>query len=79
MNNNNDANFVFSVILWVFLFLSLIPNIRFLLRDKDEYFSDYRNKIDISYEDFLKRYWAARILWLLATFVLAGLLVWILR
>lgn len=60
----------------IFLMLALVPNLRYIVRDKSDFYSDYRNKIDISYQDFNLRYWTYRIAWAIAAVILTGALIW---
>lgn len=55
--------FVWILLLLTLLALSLVPNIYYILKGKEEFYSDYRNEIDISREDFNRRYMTKRIIW----------------
>ena len=59
----NQETFVWDMLLLCFLALSLVPNLYYIFKSKDDFYSDYRNTIDISREDFEARYRAKRIVW----------------
>lgn len=59
----NQETFVWDMLLLCFLALSLVPNLYYIFKSKDDFYSDYRNTIDISREDFEARYKAKRIVW----------------
>ena len=71
-----EEKFIYTVVFMSFLLMALFPNLRYFIRDKEDYFSDYRNSIDISYEDFKMRYWIGRVLWAVLAILLTCGLVW---
>lgn len=66
--------FAWILILPALLALSLIPNLYYILKGKEEFYSDYRNEIDISREDFNRRYMTKRIIWAIIPFLILGLM-----
>ncbi len=66
--------FAWILILLALLALSLIPNLYYILKGKEEFYSDYRNEIDISREDFNRRYMTKRIIWAIIPFLILGLM-----
>ncbi len=72
--NGKEETFVWIVLLLSLLALSLVPNLYYILKGKEEFYSDYRNEIDISREDFNKRYLRKRIIWAIIPFLILGLM-----
>lgn len=66
--------FVWILLLLTLLALSLVPNIYYILKGKEEFYSDYRNEIDISREDFNRRYMTKRIIWAVIPFLILALM-----
>lgn len=66
--------FAWILILLTMLALSLIPNLYYILKGKEEFYSDYRNEIDISREDFNRRYMTKRIIWAIIPLFILGLM-----
>lgn len=66
--------FAWILILLALLALSLIPNLYYILKGKEEFYSDYRNEIDISREDFNRRYMTKRIIWAIIPLLILGLM-----
>ena len=66
--------FVWILILLTLLALSLVPNLYYILKGKEEFYSDYRNEIDISREDFNRRYMTKRIIWAIIPLLILGLM-----
>ncbi len=66
--------FAWILILLAMLALSLIPNLYYILKGKEEFYSDYRNEIDISREDFNRRYMTKRIIWAIIPLLILGLM-----
>ncbi|MDX8415268.1 hypothetical protein [Intestinicryptomonas porci] len=66
--------FAWILILLTMLALSLIPNLYYILKGKEEFYSDYRNEIDISREDFNRRYMTKRIIWAIIPLLILGLM-----
>lgn len=66
--------FAWILILLALLALSLIPNLYYILKGKEEFYSDYRNEIDISREDFNRRYMTKRITWAIIPLLILGLM-----
>ncbi|MBO5782284.1 MAG: hypothetical protein J6R08_07490 [Opitutales bacterium] len=66
--------FVWILILLTLLALSLVPNLYYILKGKEEFYSDYRNEIDISREDFNRRYMTKRIIWAVIPFLILALM-----
>lgn len=66
--------FVWILILLTLLALSLVPNLYYILKEKEEFYSDYRNEINISREDFNRRYMTKRIISAVIPFLILALM-----
>ncbi|MBR4597298.1 MAG: hypothetical protein IKO42_02745 [Opitutales bacterium] len=66
----DEETFVWFMILLCMLALSLVPNLYYIFKSKDDFYSDYRNTIDIGRKDFERRYKRNRIIWAVVPFLI---------
>ena len=71
----DEETFVWFMILMCMLALSLVPNLYYIFKSKDDFYSDYRNAIDIGRQDFERRYKRKRIIWAVVPFLILVLMV----
>ncbi|MBO7521345.1 MAG: hypothetical protein J6T16_03800 [Opitutales bacterium] len=71
----DSETFVWLMILLSMLALSLVPNLYYLFKSKDDLYSDYRNTIDIGRQDFERRYKRNRVIWAVVPFVILILMI----